>query len=45
MPGFWPYRELSLRITDFITYGPKVIYDGLAVPEDGFKNLFLVCPR
>jgi hypothetical protein len=47
MSGFWLYREPSLpvRITDFITYGPKVIYDRLAVPEDGFENLSLMCPR
>jgi hypothetical protein len=44
MPGFRLYSELSLsvRITDFIPYGTKVIHDRLAVSEDGFKNLFLV---
>jgi hypothetical protein len=47
MPGFRLYSELSLsvRITDFIPYGTKVIHDRLAVSEDGFKNLFLVLMR
>jgi hypothetical protein len=37
MPGFLLYRELSLsvRITDFIPYRPKVIHDRLAVSEGG----------
>ena len=47
MPGFRLYSELSLsvRITDFIPVGTKVIHDRLAVSEDGFKNLFLVLMR